>query len=229
MYYDLPTKTSYIKHFPAWHDKYGPIIRIEPNHLHIRDMNAYNQIYKMGTRFDKDPAVNSFPFAEGSVANKLATREAKSHRDMYAPYFSRAAIMDLETVIKSNLSTFLTRIDEFAANSAPVDLSIAFKCLTADTIMHYIFNKPFGTLSRPGFVTDKITPMEDFMADWTFTFAWYFPNVMATLASLGKKYPHVARPLNKSFAVSLDILDVSQVATLKSSELTHVCSSAKVE
>ena len=57
MSFDLPKKTSYIKKFPAWHDKYGPIIRIMPNHLHIRDVSAYNQVYKVASEYNKDITV----------------------------------------------------------------------------------------------------------------------------------------------------------------------------
>lgn len=42
-WYDLRFAPSYCKQLPALHDKYGPIVRILPNQLHIRDMQAYNQ------------------------------------------------------------------------------------------------------------------------------------------------------------------------------------------
>jgi hypothetical protein len=41
--YDLPHGSSLCKELPAMHDKYGPIIRIMPNQLHIRDMDSFNQ------------------------------------------------------------------------------------------------------------------------------------------------------------------------------------------
>jgi hypothetical protein len=41
--YDLPYGSSLCKELPALHDKYGPIVRIMPNQLHIRDMDSFNQ------------------------------------------------------------------------------------------------------------------------------------------------------------------------------------------
>ena len=41
--YDLPYGSSLCKKLPQLHDKYGPIVRIMPNQLHIRDMDSFNQ------------------------------------------------------------------------------------------------------------------------------------------------------------------------------------------
>jgi hypothetical protein len=41
-YYDLCTP-GLIKRLPEMHKKYGPLIRIQPNELHIADLEGYNQ------------------------------------------------------------------------------------------------------------------------------------------------------------------------------------------
>lgn len=208
MYHDLPIRTSYIKQFPAWHDKYGPVIRIEPNHLHIRDIEAYNQVYKMGTKFNKDPSIYDFAFSKGSLINEMNVKAARGHRDMYAPYFTRNAILNLEFVIRENLSTFLLRIDELAQKGSTIDLNLAFRCLTADTILKYVFDTNFGALQGPdGFDYAMVAPMEEFMAGWTLTFGWYFPRVMNAVASFCKAYPAIGR-MNGAFKAALDQLEV---------------------
>ncbi|KAL8675666.1 MAG: hypothetical protein Q9224_007424 [Gallowayella concinna] len=40
---DLLTSGSYVKEFPALHEKYGPVIRVWPNHLHFRDIGVYDE------------------------------------------------------------------------------------------------------------------------------------------------------------------------------------------
>ena len=212
MSYDIPTSTSYIKEFPAWHDKYGPIIRIEPNHLHIRDLDSYNQVFRQGSRWSKDPALYSFPFSKGSIVNELRAKEGRAHRDMYKSFFSRSSIIQLEGVIKENLGTFLARIGELSIQEKIIDLNLAFRCLTADTILMYVFNTSFGALSVPGFRYDMVAAMEKFMSDPSFTAAWYMPNLMGTLITWIKKFPELGRRLNPSFGVALDQLEVSQSA-----------------
>ena len=41
-YYDLCTG-GLIKRLPEIHQKYGPIVRIMPNELHVADLEGYNQ------------------------------------------------------------------------------------------------------------------------------------------------------------------------------------------
>lgn len=151
MSYDLPLKTSYIKQFSAWHKKYGPIIRIEPNHLHILDMDAYNQVFKMGTKFNRDPVIYSFHFTKGSMFNKLVVKEGKAHRDLYMPYFSRMNVQKMEPIIREHLTKFLDKLDEASEADKAVDLTLGFRCLMADSLMRYTYDKPFGALDAPDF------------------------------------------------------------------------------
>lgn len=41
-YYDLLTP-GFVKQLPELHKKYGPIIRTQPNELHIASLEGYNQ------------------------------------------------------------------------------------------------------------------------------------------------------------------------------------------
>lgn len=151
MSYDLPLKTSYIKQFSKWHKQYGPIIRIEPNHLHILDMDAYNSVFKVGTKFNRDPAIYSFPFTKGSMFNKLVVKDGKAHRDLYMPYFSRMNVQKMEPIIREHLGKFLEKLDEAGKLGKDVDLTLGFRCLMADTLMRYTYDKPFGALDAPDF------------------------------------------------------------------------------
>lgn len=41
-YYDI-FQSGVVKLFPELHEKYGPIIRLQPSHLHVADLEGYNQ------------------------------------------------------------------------------------------------------------------------------------------------------------------------------------------
>lgn len=207
MYWDLPVKSSYSKQFPRWHDKYGPIIRIEPNHLHIRDLDAYNEVFKIGTKFNRDPVIYSFPYTKGSFFNKLSVSEAKPHRDMYLPYFSRAAVSKLEGVIKEHLGMFLKKIEEASTNAEPLDLTRGFRCLVADTLMRYSYDKPYGAIAVPEFKHPMLEALESFFDNNTL--GWYLPNLMNNIVKLVGELPRAWIQSNKPFAAALGNLDVS--------------------
>lgn len=207
MSYDLPIETSYVKEFPKWHEQHGPVIRIEPNHLHIRDMDAYNQVFKVGTKFNRDPAIYSFPFTKGSFFNKLSVKEAKPHRDMYFPYFSRAAVNKLEPILQEHVSKFLKRLGQAASDSRPVDLSLGFRCLTADSLMRYSYDRAFGALDAPDFKFPMIVAIESFFDNSTYT--WYLPTVMGYVVTFISSLPRSWIQWNKPFAAALSNIDVS--------------------
>ena len=47
-YYDLCTE-GLVKRLPELHKKYGPLVRIMPNELHISSLDDYNQYVSMAT------------------------------------------------------------------------------------------------------------------------------------------------------------------------------------
>lgn len=116
-------------------------------------------------------------------------------------------MINLEAIIRDNFGKFLDGVGTMASEHKTIDLHRAFKCLTADTILRYIFNESFNALDRPEFKHELIDPMEDFMSDWTFTFTWYFPNVMNAVARLCIRWPLLGKA-NKSFRSALEGAEV---------------------
>lgn len=128
---------------------------------------------------------------------------------MYAPYFSRSAIVELQSVIKENTAIFLHRLEIMAASSDDtIDLSRGFKCLTAGAVLQYIFNRSLNALVSPDFKHPLVDPVEDSMSDWSFTAAWYFPRLMGGVASFCRKWPSIGK-LNKSFRCAIEQVEVS--------------------
>ena len=51
-----------------------------PGMLHIRDMDSYNQIYRSGTKYDKDAAFYHSPITYQSLFNIIPNKEAKQRK-----------------------------------------------------------------------------------------------------------------------------------------------------
>ncbi|ETN39087.1 uncharacterized protein HMPREF1541_05309 [Cyphellophora europaea CBS 101466] len=180
MFWDWRPASSYIKNFAKWHQQYGPVVRIEPNHVHILDIDAYNQVFQIGTKFYRDPALYSVPILRGGFFNKLHVREAKPHRDLYSPYFSRNAVKNLEPFIRDHLQVFLQRIDEMAANNDAIDLSLTTNLL--------------GLYNRRTFKYQMLEDLERFF-DFSATQTGYIPTLATSLVDLAGRVP---RPWLKS-------------------------------
>ncbi|KAL6251945.1 hypothetical protein RBB50_002155 [Rhinocladiella similis] len=178
-WYDLRPSTSYVKTFPALHKKYGPIVRILPNQLHVHDINAYYEIFKSGSGFTRFRDQYHQPAGVGFF-NILDPKVAKPWRDAYMPYFSKGAITRLEPLVHDRMNTFLQGLDAAASAEKPVDLSMGYRSLTSDVVTSYMFaNQGIETLKVEDFQSPMLVALEknfDFLQYtmyWNNFFYWF--------------------------------------------------------
>ena len=63
---------KYFEHIGRLHERYGPIVRICPNEVHLSDPELYDKIYYVGTNFTKDPIyynATNVPFSTFGMIN----------------------------------------------------------------------------------------------------------------------------------------------------------------
>lgn len=216
MYHDIPHGSSYIKKFPQWHDIYGPIIRIEPNHLHIRDIDAYSQIFCIGTKYNKDPKVYNLAFSEGSFANNLVTRQVKGHRDLYSPHFSRINAQAGEFVVKQYLNKFIHKL---SVMNDPIDLTLGYRALCADIVARYVLGKPFGALDGDDFSNPMLDFMQDSLGSPSFTFGWYLPSINKQMHKLARRFPVFFVLISKPIRAMFYQMNVSSSSSIARSDV----------
>ena len=54
---------QFAKHL-AYHEKYGPVVRVGPKHVSISDSDQISVIYNITSKFNKVTATPRFPFAQ---------------------------------------------------------------------------------------------------------------------------------------------------------------------
>jgi hypothetical protein len=75
-YYEIVLKGQYSKQISKLHDKYGPIVRVTPDELHIRDPYFYEQVYAKNLHLDKEGWDKRF----GCAGGLLPTVNAEQHK-----------------------------------------------------------------------------------------------------------------------------------------------------
>ncbi|KAL9076278.1 MAG: hypothetical protein Q9161_000994 [Pseudevernia consocians] len=140
-------------------------------------MDAYNEIFKIGTKFDKDPPFYSSPPLLVSYFPIPSTKIALTRKAMHSPHFSKESIRRSEHLITDMLAKFLKILSGYASGAKPVDLSLGLRSLTSDVSMNYSFQRPFNTLDVEGFHSDVL----EGVAGLTGMMQWpgYFPNFFA--------------------------------------------------
>ncbi|BCS17346.1 cytochrome P450 [Aspergillus puulaauensis] len=162
IYYDVIRGGKFLWEIEKMHEKYGPIVRITPHEIHIKDSSYYDSIYTNSKKLSKDP---NFVGLFGSPQSMIATIDHAHHRfrrGILASFFSKRSITTLTPVIKGKILRLMERLHGFhqtdknssknnSQNNKAVDLSAAFAALTADIITYYSYGESFGFLDSESF------------------------------------------------------------------------------
>jgi len=149
-YYEIALQGQYSRQISKLHDEYGPIIRVTPDELHIRDPRFFDQVYGKHQKLDKEGWDKRFGCAGGLLTTVRAS-DHKRRRAALAPMFSRRSILDFIHIIYRHIDTLSVRMQEHEARKEPLNLSHAFPALTGDIIMDYFFGFNYGQLRHPEF------------------------------------------------------------------------------
>ncbi|QKX57632.1 uncharacterized protein TRUGW13939_04750 [Talaromyces rugulosus] len=148
-YFDVFLQGQYIFQIERMHQKYGPIVRIGPNELHVLDHEYYDKLYNMSNRLDKSAY---FYCMLGNPKASFGTIPAHLHRlrrSALSPFFSQQAVSRFSYNVQSIVDRLITRMEKCAERGEPVPLFYAYRCVTVDIITEYIFGHQFNLLDRP--------------------------------------------------------------------------------
>ncbi|KAB5566032.1 cytochrome P450 [Coniochaeta sp. 2T2.1] len=154
-WYDLAKAGRYSWEIKAMHEKYGPIVRINPEELHCDDYDFVDDIYpSVANRIrDKHPHFLA-AFAGPLTVSTFATRDHETHRirrSAISKFFSRHSMLRYEPEIHEMAQNMCTKVLRLAESGQIINALDPYNCFTADAISQYCFGEPFGFLDRPDF------------------------------------------------------------------------------
>ncbi|EER24920.1 hypothetical protein D8B26_007494 [Coccidioides posadasii str. Silveira] len=155
LYYDVVKKGKYLFEIEKMHDKYGPIVRINPHELSIRDPEYYDELYVAGS---VRPTERYKGFVDGIVdfdGSHLATIGHDLHRKRRKPldpYFSRAGVTKLEPMVAELCEKLIIeRFEGFKGTGKVVRLDHAFTAFSGDVINRICIDDPPNLVDDPEF------------------------------------------------------------------------------
>lgn len=161
----------------------GPIIRINPYELHVRDSDFYDVLYSgPSQRRDKwSWSVNMF----GSSSSAFGTESHDLHRlrrSAMNPFFSKQAIARMEPLIRDLIEKLCARLERCRDTREPVDTLKAYAALTTDIITKYSFSTSYGCIDEPDWRWEWPEAMFDSTKSVHLNkqFKWLFPAMQAT-------------------------------------------------
>ncbi|KAK6597639.1 cytochrome p450 [Botrytis cinerea] len=150
-YYECIQSGQYFLKIAQWHEKYGPIIRIGPNEIHVSDPEYYNTLFSYNAVRNKDPfytAQFNTPDTEFGAEDHYVHRMRRSALN---PFFSKASIDRLSPMLTSMVEKLSSRLEEFRNTNQPLNIRLPFQCYTADIVTLYATNRCWNHLDTPDF------------------------------------------------------------------------------
>ena len=181
----------------------GPIVRINPDELHVSDLDFIDEIFSgPSKKRDKHALVGKVTLRKSvtvpclrqeMLTSMLSVPEAtgatvthdlhRTRRAALNPYFSKASIRRLDPVIQRTLENLLRRFSACAKTGDVLPLNTVYKAATSDIISDYTFGVSVDYLKRD----DYNAPFFESVSS-SFQIAWWLMH-MPWLASLMHSIP----------------------------------------
>lgn len=184
----------------------GPIVRINPNDVHINDPEFIDEVFAGGTKKrDKNKIiVRMFGLPESTVST-LPHDLHRMRRGALNPFFSKQSIRRLEPIIQNVLQKLLGILDDFRKEQKPTPMSLIFKAVTSDIISEYAFGESGNCLGMKNFNEGYFKAIGDqFLMIHAFT---HIPWLNPLLQSLPDCVTAWLNPVMASFYKVQDVSD----------------------
>ncbi|KAF2728808.1 putative P450 monooxygenase [Polyplosphaeria fusca] len=151
-YYDVVLQGQYSFKIQQLHQIYGPVVRINPEEVHVSDPEFYDQVYVGSSR-----RTEKWPFSARMFGTELATVGTIGHelhrarRSTIGPYFSKRQVDKSEETVRNVVDHACQRLATVGQEGNAVNLRDFFAAVSADVIGSFAFGKSYGLLDKPEF------------------------------------------------------------------------------
>ncbi|KAL4979754.1 putative benzoate 4-monooxygenase cytochrome P450 [Aspergillus desertorum] len=156
-YYDLLLGGRFRYQLKRLHEKYGPVIRINPDQVHINDPECYDEIFNQTNGRNVKP--RNYAEVFGPYPATIGTQSHELHRirrSALNQFFSKRSVTDLLPVMQRPVSILRERLREASKTGETLNMKYMYAAVTLDIISDYCFARdPFyihqSDFGRKGF------------------------------------------------------------------------------
>ncbi|KXT12271.1 hypothetical protein AC579_2041 [Pseudocercospora musae] len=136
IYYDVCLPGQYNFKILSLHKKYGPILRINPDEIHISDPDFLGEVYNARKRNKApEPSLD----IEGSVAGTAEWDLHKQRRAAMTNFFSPKAVRELEPLLARKRDVMVGVLERYEGSGRVLNVSDLYFAYCWDLIQEYAF------------------------------------------------------------------------------------------
>ncbi|KAF1999717.1 cytochrome P450 [Amniculicola lignicola CBS 123094] len=140
-YYDVIQHGQYYKEIERLHAVHGPIIRINPTELHIRDADWYSELFTSSARQREKSAWFTAGTAGTSAFGAISHSLHRIRRGALSPFFSKQAVVRLEPFVQERVNRLCAFLKESREAKEVVNMCTAYAGLATDIVSAYSFGR----------------------------------------------------------------------------------------
>lgn len=230
LYYDLIHKGGgqFTFEIKRMHDRYGPIVRINPNELHIDDPEFYNEVNCAATAAHPIDKIRKFKYrfnVPEATVHTVYSEHHRARRAAIAPFFSKQRVRSRNGHLQHIVDRISHRFEtEYKGTGRAVNMSDVWATMTADVITELAFARSTNFSAAPDFQSPFSMAMASSVvcAHYTTHFRplvemmnWIPDAVLGTIVPLFKPILEYRR------AISQQIHDVLAGQNMDAKETSH--------
>lgn len=183
------------------HAKYGPIVRIAPNEVHLCDPDDYDIVYSGYSQgFHKDRLFYCSLDAD-ILFNTINNDQHKRRRAIMNPFFSRQSVLKLQDIVQAKGEKLVRRVRDSIERGEPCNLDAGMRAISVDVITEYAFNKCSDHLDQPQWGRWFSELVQDSSSMW-YSFV-QFPMLKLAFGAVPES---IARKMNANLGSYLDLM-----------------------
>ncbi|KAF7930612.1 uncharacterized protein EAE98_005012 [Botrytis deweyae] len=163
-YYDLYLSGQYTFQLKRLHKQYGPVIRINPNEVHIDDPDFFEEVFNQSNGRTQKPINVAEAF--GPYPATIGTQDHEHHRirrNALNPFFSKKSINDLVSRIQRPILILCDRLEEASKSGVTLNMKYFYAAVTLDIINDYCFSRQPDNILREDFGRKSFDDVDNFL------------------------------------------------------------------
>ncbi|KAF3178847.1 hypothetical protein TWF225_004800 [Orbilia oligospora] len=185
------------------HGVHGAAVRMGPNEIHVNDPRYYHELYRLGSRYYKDPEMHKVLGAPSSTVAETDPVLHKIRRGALEQLFSRQSILKLEPMVMGKVERWSNKLEEHFQAGKPVPMEFALKSLTMDMVTTFAFGQEFGAVEDPGFMSIPVRLFRNYLMSLHVIKAFPFVKLLQGLPYF------IARHISSSVEMGRHLEDLS--------------------
>lgn len=147
-------RSLYYRKVQQMHERYGPIVRVNPNEVSLRDPKDFEKVYTIRSRYPKDPL---FYRTMGVLKGMFGRTDNETHRKLRQPwagYFSKNSIAVLEGLIHKKVDLLCRNAMDELEKTGRIPIQGLLHALMIDVVSAYTMPNCMDMLAQRPYATE---------------------------------------------------------------------------